>query len=72
MATKGYKYPLKIKIALAKIFSWFGKFIVSQLTGLVKKKIRRLEISFKPPIIMNLTASRRRTSNRSLFNNEKH
>ena len=38
MATKGYKYPIKIKIALAKIFSWFGKFIISQLTGLVNQK----------------------------------
>ena len=26
MMRKGYNYPIKIKIALAKIFSWLGKY----------------------------------------------
>ena len=39
---KGYNYPIKIKIALAKIFSWFGIFIISQSLNNIKRFGRKI------------------------------
>ena len=47
MTTKGYNYPKKIKIALAKIFSWFGILIISHLGRFVNMFIEIFKITFR-------------------------
>ena len=37
---KGYTYPIKIKINLAKIFSWFGILIISHTLRKIKQPER--------------------------------
>ncbi len=47
MTTKGYNYPKKIKIALAKIFSWFGILIISHLGRFVNMFIEIFKNTFR-------------------------
>ena len=45
---KGYNYPIKIKIALAKIFSWFGIIIIPRFDRKCNRKLKKSK-SFVSP-----------------------
>ena len=47
MTTKGYTYPIKTKIALAKIFSWFGIVSISHIYTEVKKFRQKILYKFR-------------------------